>query len=78
MQKIVLDYNVVDRKVDCIWKNKSLPMQCLNKNYKGLCTCDLKPCVFYEQKNLVNTLKYKIKNWIKILKCTFKCKKHLR
>ena len=53
----------MDNKLDCLWKNKSNPEECLHKYHKSeKCHCDLEPCLLYEKRNLIKLIKIKFKN----------------
>lgn len=52
----------MDNKLNCLWKNRKHPENCLNKNHKNeKCHCDLEPCSLYEKRNLIKILKIKLK-----------------
>ena len=52
----------MDNKLDCIWKNRKYPEECLNKNHRNeKCHCNLEPCSLYEKRNLIKILKIKLK-----------------
>lgn len=51
----------MDKKYNCIWKNKDFPQRCMHIKHKDeKCHCNLEPCPFYEKKTLFKVLKYKL------------------
>lgn len=51
----------MDIHLNCVWKNKKDPEQCMNIKHKNeKCHCNLEPCSLYEKRCLLKALKIKL------------------